>query len=222
MRGSAGLLLLVAAASVLALPLAAAAVHRSLAAQPPLKYAVLLSEGPDKSGTAPWGSYHVSIAGYLPCQSYYGAGACTTPPAGVSCSPSTAAMATAAGKAWAIANAVRCGQLRADKHGQVCAWHPHVTPSRLLPLAHLSPGPRLQELCKRGFSDLKGPQYANYTWHMTLGTTSRAVAQQRMDKVAAVGTPLKLWLVPCHVDDSCSTQAMGCPCGQGWIEITPQ
>ena len=33
------------------------------------------------------------------------------------------------------------------------------------------------ELCRRGFSSIKGPDYANYTWHMSLGTSNKTVAK---------------------------------------------
>lgn len=60
MRPGALLLALLAVAALLLPPASAAAPK-----QPPkqLKYAVLLSEGPDK--TAAWDSYHVTIAGAL-------------------------------------------------------------------------------------------------------------------------------------------------------------
>ena len=34
-----------------------------------------------------------------------------------------------------------------------------------------------RELCRRGFSSIKGPDYANYTWHMSLGTSDKAMAK---------------------------------------------
>ena len=33
------------------------------------------------------------------------------------------------------------------------------------------------ELCSRGFSSIKGPDNANYTWHMCLGTSNKTVAK---------------------------------------------
>lgn len=74
------------------------------------------------------------------------------------------------------------------------------------------------ELCKRGFSSVKGPHYTgtrHTPWHISLGTAVKLFAKARFDKHAKEGSapPLHLWIVPCYTDAVCAMSKKGCPCG---------
>ncbi|GAB4819438.1 hypothetical protein N2152v2_006484 [Parachlorella kessleri] len=172
----------------------------------PLAYGILLSGGSDAqdSKSVPWGSYHVTIAGYHPCQSLYpNNGNCTKPSPNVvpGCDKlDVTKMYNAAEAAWKAANkgsttyqlpAESCddpGKL--EKEGGLYRAVIHDKGGTLRALA--------EGLCSRGFADAKGPEYAS----------------SKCEQHAAGGKQVRLWLVPCHVDGTCSASAQGCPCGK--------
>ncbi|KAI7842562.1 hypothetical protein COHA_003799 [Chlorella ohadii] len=185
-----------------------------------LGYAVLLSEGPDKPNaagqTVAWGSYHITITGYLPCQGGYSS--CDKPGKPHSC-PSVTQMVKLAGQAWKIANG---GKETYNLHGTWLSSKPWGKGKGKAYVAELPPSKTLDtladELCKRGFSSVKGPHYTgtrHTPWHISLGTAVKLFAKARFNKHAKEGSapPLHLWIVPCYTDAVCAVSKKGCPCG---------